>query len=355
MGLSERDNWFRTVLRTGPEWMPYVVHLSRSNWAKFGREVEEVVLRHPQTFPRYRQGDFERELARPWPVKEDPRRDYVDQWGAVWRTTQYGYVGTIVEQPLATDAALADFKPPPAETYNGGQEPVDFAAEKERLARDKARGVRARGHLDHGYFLLRLEYLRGFENLMCDLADPSADFLRLVQTVHGLNKAAVRTWIAAGAETVGLPEDLGGQQRSILGPRHFRKWGTPYYRELHSMAQAAGCLTHFHCDGNVMDIADQIVAIGPNVFNPQDRANGVDNLARAFKGRLCIDLDFDRQHALPFGTPREIEELIEYEVRTLGARAGGLMFTVEIRADVPPRNLEAVATALEKHGRFWFQ
>jgi hypothetical protein len=39
----------------------------------------------------------------------------------------------------------------------------------------------------------------------------------------------------------------------------------------------------------------------------------------------------------------------------VGAREGGLMFTVEIRGDVPPRNLDAVATALEKHGRYWFQ
>ena len=66
-----------------------------------------------------------------------------------------------------------------------------------------------------------------------------------------------------------------------------------------------------------MDVADQIIAIGPDIFNPQDVCNGVDNLAEAFKGRMCIDLDFDRQNTMCWLTARDLE-LLEYEVKTLG-------------------------------------
>ena len=119
------------------------------------------------------------------------------------------------------------------------------------------------------------------------------------------------------------------------------------------MAQKAGCVTHFHTDGNIMDIADQICEIAPNILNPQDKANGVDNIAREFKGRMCIDLDVDRQYALPFGTPQEIRDLVEYEIKTLGSPKGGLMMHVEARSDVPPDNLEAVVDAIETFGTYW--
>jgi len=121
------------------------------------------------------------------------------------------------------------------------------------------------------------------------------------------------------------------------------------------MVRNAGRMTYFHCDGAIMDVADQICEIRPDVFNPQDRANGVDNLAKAFKGRFCIALDFDRQHALPFGTPREIRELVEYEIRTLGSRNGGLIMSAEVRGPIPPQNIEALVDSLEALSTYWFE
>ncbi len=353
MPLTERENWLRAARRQRPEWIPYHIGLTKISWHKFGEEQEKVVLAHPRTWPAYRPGDFRKIVAAPWSKKEDPARDFVDEWGCVWRTTQHGFVGTIVEHPLASEEALRHFAPPPRETYNGGQTPVDFALTGKRLAEAKRQGRLAQGGLDHGFFLLRLEYLRGFENLMCDLIDPSADFVRLYETVHDWNRAAVENWIAAGADVIGLPEDLGSQKGSIVGPPHFRRWALPKYKELHSMAQRAGAVTRFHCDGAIMDIADQILEIAPTVFNPQDVANGIDNLASAFKGRICIDLDFDRQRALPFGSRKDIEDLVEQETRVLGSAEGGLMFHVEIRSDVPPDNLDAVAGALERFAAYW--
>lgn len=354
MALSRRENWLRTVRRTGPESMPYNVYISQPSWTEYGAEMEKVILRHPKTWPDYRKGAYDWTNQRYSP-EEDPRADYVDLWGCRWHTSQAGFVGQVIHHPLADIAGLDSLAPPDPQRYNGGIHPIDWPAARKRLAEAKARGELAAGGLDHGYFLLRLEYLRGFEDLMCDLAGDTPEIRRLVQVVHSLNRTAVRNWIDAEAEVVHLPEDLGSQKGSILGPRLFRKWVTPYHKELHDMVHAAGALTYFHCDGNIMDAADEILRIGPDVFNPQDRANGVEELARAFKGRVCLNLDFDRQHALPFGTPSEIQELVEHEVRTLGGPDGGLMFTAEVRGLVPPENVDAVASALERWSTFWFQ
>jgi uroporphyrinogen decarboxylase len=353
MALSYRENWLRTVRRTGPDRMPYAIYLSNASWEALGAELEEVVLRHPRTWPSFRKGSVDWNDLR-YEGIEDPSGDFVDHWGSIWRTSKAGFTGVVVQPVLADGSKLDSFTSPDAATYNGGILPVDWAAARRRIAEAKARGQIAHGGLDHGYHMLRLEYLRGFENLMCDLALDTPEIRRLVERVHSLNRQAVRNWIRAGAEVVGLPEDLGSQQGSFLGPKLFRKWVTPYHKELHGMAHAAGCLTSFHCDGNIMDVADQIVEIGADVFNPQDCANGVEALARAFKGRLCLNLDFDRQHAIPFGTRRQIEELIELEIKTLGSREGGLMMTVEVRGEVPPANVDAIAAALETWSTYWF-
>ena len=61
-----------------------------------------------------------------------------------------------------------------------------------------------------------------------------------------------------------------------------------------------------------MDVLDDLVACGADILNPQDLCNGVEELAMVAKGRVCIDLDVDRQSVVLFGTPRKIEELIEY-------------------------------------------
>lgn len=354
MSMAPKENWLRTVRRTNPEWMPYSIGLTIPLWLSLRGELEKVVLRHPRTWPGFRPGSFN------WkephiPAHQRPGGEFVDVWGSVWRTTAPGVTGTVIKPVLADLSRLDSFTPPNPETYNGGWAPVDWKKVAEQMARAKANGAIARTGLGHGYFLLRLEYLRGFENLMCDLAEDTPEFRRLVEIVHGLNKGAVRRAIGAGAEVIALPEDLGSQSASIVGPLMFRKWVTPYHKELHDMARNAGCLTVFHCDGTIMDVADQILEIHPDVFNPQDVANGVENLAAAFKDRLCIDLDFDRQNALPFGTPKGIRELVEYEVRTLGSRTGGLMIGAGVYGDVPPENVDALASALEEFSTYWFR
>ncbi len=44
-----------------------------------------------------------------------------------------------------------------------------------------------------------------------------------------------------------------------------------------------------------MELVDEFIVAGVSIVNPQDLCNGIDNLAREVKGRVCIDLDIDRQ------------------------------------------------------------
>ncbi len=355
MALSDRENTLRTVRMTDPDRMPYGIHCTPSAWDALGEELEAVILKHPRTWPAFEKGsvDWTRQQYAPW---QRPGEDYVDVWGNVWRTSTPGDTGAVVQHALGDIGKLEDYDWPDPEHYNGWHtHEMDWHAVAERLTRAKAEGRIAAGGLDHGFHLLNVEYLRGFEALMCDLLEDTPEIRRIVSEVHALNKSAVRHWIDAGAELIHLPEDLGSQDRSILGPDLMATWVTPYHRELHAMCHEAGCLTRFHCDGHVMDIADQILEIAPDIFNLQDIANGIDRIAETFKGRVCIDLDVDRQGVMPFGSPADVRELIECEVKTLGSPRGGLMIKAEVRGEVPPENVDAAASALERLCTYWFE
>jgi uroporphyrinogen decarboxylase len=88
------------------------------------------------------------------------------------------------------------------------------------------------------------------------------------------------------------------------------------------------------------------------IINPQIRANGLDNLVRTCKGKVCVNLDLDRQ-LFPFCKPADIDRHVREAVEALGDPAGGLWLQAEVDDGVPLENVEAICAALEKYST-WF-
>jgi hypothetical protein len=103
-----------------------------------------------------------------------------------------------------------------------------------------------------------------------------------------------------------------------------------------------------------MELMDAFVECGIDIINPQDLCNGIDNLAREVKGRMCIRLDIDRQTIVPYGTRQEIRALIEEEVRKLGSPQGGLEMIAGIYPPTPPQSVHALCDAMEEFRTFWW-
>lgn len=150
-----------------------------------------------------------------------------------------------------------------------------------------------------------------------------------------------------------FPEDLGTQTGTIFSPELFEKWFVPAYAKLMKPCKQAGILTHFHSDGKTLDILEQQIRAGVDIVNPQDLVNGIDHLAKQIKGHACIDLDIDRQTIVPYGSPKEIDELIEEEVKKLGSKEGGLMMTVGIYPPTDPDRMDALCQAIQKNREYW--
>ena len=86
-----------------------------------------------------------------------------------------------------------------------------------------------------------------------------------------------------------------------------------------------------------------------DIITLQDLVNGVDWIAERFKGRVCIDLDIDRQSVTPYGTPEDIDRLIRTEVETLSSKDGGLMMIYGLYPGVPIENVKALMDAMERY------
>ena len=74
------------------------------------------------------------------------------------------------------------------------------------------------------------------------------------------------------------------------------------------------------------------------IINPQFRANGLDNLVKTCKGKVCVNLDLDARCSHS-ATPEDIDDHIREAVEKLGSPEGGLMLLAECAPDVPLENI----------------
>ena len=356
MALSHRENYLRTATFSRhsppPDHIPIRVSVSGASWDQLRTDLEDVLARHPVLFPDFEKGTHDYARRDFGPASNAGDRT-TDAWGCTWHAAVDGIRGQVVGHPLDDWAKLGTWQPPDAMETTTWRA-VDWEERRRRTVEARARGALTSGGLDHGFLFLRLTYLRGFENLMLDLATADPRLPTLIELVNRHNRTLVDQWLAIGIDVLNLGEDLGTQTASVVGPRHFDRYLAPAYRQLTEPARAAGCQVAFHTDGYIMDIADPLLACGITILNPQDLCNGIDALARELKGRVCINLDIDRQSIVPFGTAGDIHDLIEHEVRTLGSPQGGLMMICGIYPPTPAENIDALLTALERYRTYWW-
>ena len=344
------ENTVRAIRFERPEYLPVVFWINPACWHHYRPDVLfGLMSEHRILFPDFNlENALLPELA-PW---ERAGVAYTDTWGCVWETTDDGITGTVTRHPLADWDALENFTPPdPAETNSMTE--IDWSIIKGRILRANSEGKHFVGSLEHGHAFLRLSYLRGYENLLLDMTDRDARLWRLIEMVETFSMGIVQRYLDAGAGMICYPEDLGMQVGPLLSPTHFQTYIKPLYEHLMAPAHKAGCLVHMHSDGDIRSLVDDIVVSGVDVLNLQDIINGIDWIAANLKGRICIDIDVDRQQITRFGTPKQIDNLIREEVEKLGSPEGGLMMIYGLYPGVPVENVKAVMDAMERYAAFY--
>ncbi|MGC8971688.1 MAG: uroporphyrinogen decarboxylase family protein [bacterium] len=340
------ENYLRAINFQSPKWIPCRVSIMPATWRKYREALEDIILRHPKIFPDYRKGSIDFDSI------NDPgyrKGRFKDSWGCVWENIEEGLEGIVVESPIDDWEKFDNYVPPDPLTQGERGEKLDWERIKEILKERKLKGELATGGLRHGFMYMRLYYLRGFENLMIDIATEDQRLWKLIDMVLEYNIKLIKKWIEVGAEFLYFGDDLGNQDRLPISPEKWRRYLKPCYKKMFSLCRENNVYVYFHSDGHILEIIDDLIECGINVLNPQIRANTIDGLVKMAKGKVCIDLDLDRQ-LFPFATPKEIREHIEEAVVKLNDPRGGLMLVAECEPDVPLENIEAICKTLEEIG-----
>jgi uroporphyrinogen-III decarboxylase len=137
-----------------------------------------------------------------------------------------------------------------------------------------------------------------------------------------------------------------------MSPAKWRKYLKPCYARIYGRCKEVGWWVYMHTDGHCYEVIPDLKDCGVDVINPQIRANGLDNLVATCKGKICVNLDLDRQ-LFPFCQPEDIDAHIREAVEALGSPEGGLWLSAEIGPDVPLDTIEAICVALEKYRAYY--
>jgi hypothetical protein len=301
-----------------PEYIPFRLGVLPAAWMKYRGDLEAIARRHPLVFGAPKES---RDYDAVWSETYKAGR-HVDAWGCVWENVATGREAIVTGHPVPTREAVHALRQP---------------------AQDIG--------LPHGFMFLRLTDLRGFEECMIDFAEEPPELQQLIDTVLAYNLRQRDLWLARHAgdgELFAVGDDLGTQHALPISPAKWRQYLKPCYRAIYQPVRAAGHPVYMHTDGHIYEIIPDLVECGVTVINPQFRANGLENLVRVCKGKVCVDLDLDRQ-LFPFCTPAEIDRHVREAVEALGSPQGGLWLRVEVDDGVPLANIEALCVALEKY------
>jgi len=336
--ITPRENYLRALEFRGPEWVPVTPGILFATWHKYREQLEEIVLEHRWLFPEHERGcvDFD-----DFPVTSRPDTSYRDEWGCLWRTIHGGRLGQVVEHPLAKRSAFDGYSPPDPD---GG---IDWEENRRLCEAKRQQGLPVMG-VGSNLFDLLID-LRGFENLMVDLATDSDEFHALVDVVWKYNTRLISRWLEIGVDVMYFHGDIGTQRGPMISCQMFQDRIKPLYSDLFTRCRSAGAHVFYSCDGNIAPLIDDLIDCGVSLHDPQYRAHTLSGIAATYGGKMCAQVDLDQQQILPFGSPEEVRLHVQEVVETLEAAAGGLMIYAELQPEYPLRNIRALCEALRKH------
>ena len=341
--LSERENWLRAVTFKQPQWIPCGVGFSPLTWHAYRERLDELLRQHPLMFPGHK-GDPKGYDAF-GPVYRAGEL-FRDNWGCLWHNAISGLEGQVIEHPLADWSALKTYRlPDPRRQSERGER--DWNQIRQGLA-DAKKNDRLRWG-DGERLFDRLYFLRSFDNLMLDIATDDPHLPELIDLLTDYELTLVGLWLAAGVDVIGFHTDIGTQRALMISPAKFRQYIKPMFKKIFRKVRDAGVLVSLSSDGCLLEIVDDLVECGVNVHDPQLRANTMEGIERVYKGKLCINLDLDRQ-MFAFCQPDDIWNQVRDAVQRLNSPEGGLMMFGSVYDEITPlENIEALIAAMEHY------
>lgn len=328
--MTSRERVLRALNFNQPDRAP------RDLWALPGvpmfraEELHSVQERFPADFgtPQGRYGASTRSRGDVAQIGE-----YVDEWGCTWSVAEVGVIGEVRNPPLDDWADLASWTPPWELLDNADLDNVDAGCAQSDLF------IRASTHVRP---FERMQFLRGTENLLMDLAWQPAEFFQLRDMIHDFNLRDMAMWAKTDVDGIFFMDDWGAQHSLLIAPDLWRQIFKPMYKDYCDIVHGAGKKVFFHSDGYIVDIYPDLIEIGIDAVNSQLFCMDIEDMARRFKGKITFWGEICRQNILPFGTPDDVRNAVSRVRQALDDGQGGLIAQCEWGLPDPKENIVAV-------------
>lgn len=262
---------------------------------------------------------------------------FTDPWGSAWSNIQAGIIGEVKKPVFACYDTLNGYLSPKNAFLN------EWATTRSKVAADIAK-ARADGKFIIGGWVSlfeRLQYLRGTEDLYCDIALEEPEMFTMIDIVMDFMRDYVDAWLEMDIDAMAFGDDWGTQISLLISPETWKTIFKPLYSELIAKMKAAGKKVFFHSDGYIFELYSDLIEIGVDAVNSQLWCMGVEKVAEKYAGQITFWGEISRQDILPNGSVQDVENAAQMMMKKLWINGGGLIGQSEINKDVPLENIDA--------------
>ena len=327
--MNSKERVSRAIHFRNPDRVPISHAVLPAAQIKYGDALSEILEEVDEDFGWNQLKDLERSN---YPAQYKKGKDY-DGFHTLWYCEQEGICGIPIEYPINS-----------YEKMDGYQWPVfSVTPPKTRLYSGHVSGSKA--YYSRGAwitFFEQLQQLRGFNETMMDLMVAPDELFELRDKLLEWSLNYLDQWLEYDYDGIHFADDWGTQLNLMIPPETWRSFFKPVYKQLFDKVISAGMDVHFHSDGFINEIIPDLIDMGVKVINCQVNLIGLEYVKKNFRGKVCFRTDLDRQHVLPFGTPKEVEMHIHEVFEHLGTPDGGIIACGEIGPDIPLENIRAM-------------
>lgn len=321
--MNSRERMVRAIEFKNPDRIPLVPGVRASAGLKHGKDLEKLLNSFPLDIPEYRAPKAE-ELSR-----RNKTGRWTDEWGCTWNNQREGEFGFVVGHPLE-DWAKFSSHPFPIE-------PVELG----KVSNNGEYYLRSSGATEYGVLWYRMQWLRGCENLLIDIAEDRRSVYQLRDKVMECRIAYLKEVLKLEIDGVHFGDDWGTQKALMINPEKWRAIFKPAYKELFGLAHSAGKRVFMQSDGYTWDIIPDLVEIGVDVLRVSLGLMNLEELSKLLKGKTCVWTDLDRQHIMPNGSVKEVRKHVRAVIAAFKTSLGGMIGGMDIELDVPLENIKA--------------
>lgn len=264
---------------------------------------------------------------------------YVDEWGCEFINRQEGIIGEVKRPLIENWSDLVNIRVPKERLTINPDEINAFCNSTDKFVLSST-GVRP---------FEQIQFLRGTENVMIDLAAREEHLLNLIDTCHSFYSEELELWAKTDVDGLFFMDDWGTQQSLLISPDQWRQIFKPLYKDYVDIAHRYGKKIFMHSDGYILDIFPDLIEIGLDAINSQLFCMEMDKL-RAFAGKITFWGEIDRQYLLCQGTPEQVRAAVFEVYKNLYCN-GGVIGQVDFGVGAKPENVEAALAAWEEISR----